>query len=30
MATGIATDEPMFQDNVGPGEIPEEFRKEEA
>lgn len=29
MATGI-TPEEIFEDEIGPGEIPEEFKKEEA
>lgn len=29
MATGIAP-EVKFEDEIGPGEIPEEFKKEEA
>lgn len=29
MATGM-TPEEMFADDIGPGEIPEEFKKEEA
>ena len=30
MATGIIKEEPEFKDQIGPGEIPEEFKKEEA
>lgn len=30
MSIGIAPEELEFEDQVGPGEIPEEFDKEEA
>lgn len=30
MSTGAPLEEPLFQDDIGPGEIPEEFKKEEA
>ena len=30
MATGIAQEELEFDDPIGPGEIPEEFKKEDA
>lgn len=30
MSIGITPEEQTFDDNIGPGEIPEEFRKEEA
>lgn len=30
MATGIIPEEPEFGDPIGPGEIPEEFKKEDA
>lgn len=30
MSIGIVPDEPVFEDNIGPGEIPDEFKKEDA
>lgn len=30
MSIGVTPDEPVFEDEIGPGEIPEEFKKEEA
>ena len=30
MSIGITPVEPSFEDEIGPGEIPEEFAKEEA
>lgn len=29
MSIGVAPDEPVFEDEIGPGEIPEEFKNEE-
>ena len=29
MATGMVPEEPVMEDPIGPGEIPEEFQKEE-
>ncbi len=29
MSTGASLEEPLFQDDIGPGDIPEEFKKEE-
>ena len=28
MSIGIVPEEPMFDDDIGPGEIPDEFKKE--
>ena len=30
MSIGIVPEEPTLEDPIGPGEIPEEFKKEEA
>lgn len=30
MSTGIIREETEFEDPIGPGEIPEEFKKEDA
>jgi len=30
MSIGIVSEEPEFEDNIGPGEIPDEFKKEDA
>lgn len=30
MSIGITPEELVFEDEIGPGEIPEEFKKEEA
>lgn len=30
MSIGIVPSEPVFGDNVGPGDVPDEFKKEDA
>ena len=30
MSIGVIPEEQVFDDNIGPGEIPEEFKEEEA